>query len=226
MPAKVISDGQLAALVREAAEYHREHWLEFDDTLYAVCKNARHDSMSSICARLWLVNGAMTAQLQRAVKPGIHPPAGSLATVAELLQRNATTVVTLVDRLRAINAAPEPWWNAPDDVVAVVTEFCGLLRQQMREASGTHRRNQRSFASKFLHFHVAQVPIYDAYANSALNQLANCPRLRAEATLDVEYRRFAHRFAALCQHVAKLVREASIRDIDSLLLLWHHRHIK
>lgn len=104
--------------------------------------------------------------------------------------------------------------------MAVVAEqhgrFMALLQELTRDSTAP-----RSFASKYLHFHLPVVPIYDEYARSAITRLVRWNEAEIPFPLpphgDAEYWNYCVRFMRLLTACHKAGVTATVKSLDAYL---------
>ncbi len=149
-------------------------WSTGNDALYRLCAECpRHDTPRDIIAKLWLIGRAYTAAIERR-------PTSREATkipIDEYYRRAAAALARSgVDAHLAEVAGGHP--NSPRDLGPVLRAHAAVV-SALHSLSGTH---QRSFASKYLHFHAPNwFFIQDSIATRGLQ------RLRIQASIPPEW---------------------------------------
>lgn len=142
-----------------AAATYAEGWGRIDDWLYALCAASGHTDWTDVHAKVAIVGRTYSAGLERymVLQDGQDD---RLAVAADHLTAHGAKIDEWLDRLAPVTGELTPARLA--DVVQVHGWFTSLVAQLCRTSP-------RSFASKYLHFHCPDVPVYDSYAYAALS---------------------------------------------------------
>jgi hypothetical protein len=140
-----------------SVESHEREWGLLDQTLYRLCDEfPHHTERGAVNAKLWLIGRSFASGVERHIKSS-GTQGSSLGKMAEHLMAHHEQIDPLVQQLRKFVEPLDP--DKLSEIVAIHGEFCKLASRI------AHRgRVLASFASKYLHFHAAIVPMYDRFA--------------------------------------------------------------
>lgn len=142
----------------EAEAAYAESWERIDMWLYQLCASSDHSSRVDVQAKITIVGRTYSAGLERHVvlQDGQDD---RLAVAADHLASHGPEIDAWLALL-----APATGDLTPGRLADIV-QVHGLFTSLIAEIS---RTSPRSFASKYLHFHCPDVPVYDGYATAAL----------------------------------------------------------
>lgn len=209
MTIAIPSAGQL----HDATESFEQDWGGVDEVLYRLCRDEPgHADRRTATAKLALVGRVYSAGLERCVSP----PKGTQAItlIADWVHAHDDDVDAIIERLPSL---AEPLTAAAmERIVVAHAELLALLSK-----IPTNGRTPRSFAAKYLHFHNAAVPIYDAYADTYLTALVHwqpkdVPFERPEPS-DLNYYRFCVRFWRLYEACENDGLQVTVKTLDHYL---------
>ncbi|MFO0905745.1 MAG: hypothetical protein U0939_22245 [Pirellulales bacterium] len=190
-------------------------WDLGNQVLYDLCReHPGHTEEQAVIAKILLIGRTYAASIER------RKGGDDLKGDRFYLQRVVPTVLTSdLDEWLSEARASEPGTPRGIETLVKVHDRTMKLFQQI---SGLENR---SLASKYLHFHVPRLfCIFDARATAALRKLNDeLPRSpKHETNGDPEYGRFVERCEALRKHCdSKLQLALSPRQLDNLLLRVH-----
>ena len=187
--------------------------------LYDLCrKHPCHKGADEIHAKVWLIGRAYAAAIERGrINDG---PSDSFYrdSVVPAFQKNRKTLDAGIAELNASHGGLRE--NA-EEVLSLHKQLLGIIHR-------ITKKNKRSLASKYLHFHCPDfVPIYDSRARTAARRIVNRPNVPEvwEKKFDPEYADFFARILAIAEEIkAKTGRKATPRQIDDFLLDFDARH--
>jgi len=201
---------------QKALELTRNRYAEEAETadrlLYDLCRRfPDHSSLEGTYAKVWVIGRTYATGIERHAK---DMGKGTLDAICRYLHACAPKLDRTILSLSEID---EP---LSDDSFMRVADghgkFVELLRPAMREGN-----TPRSFAAKYLHFHVPAVPIFD---NVAADKLTKHYRMKNDMRVfpcpsngDEEYYRYLLRFRLLYRELLDEGLDPSIREVDYLL---------
>lgn len=156
--------------------------------LYQLCKDyPRHESINEIESKVWLIGRAYAAAIERG--------RGSTAEVGNDDFYHAVVAPTFKDseldeRLDAIKGFRDITEKNASRILAVHGYLVRLIRDKI-----TPRRRNRSFASKYLHFHMPNLFfIYDSRVAGALAGKIRLPKdIKTDQEIDDDYAAFFYK---------------------------------
>lgn len=195
--------------------------------LYRMCKDEpRHNIPEVVTGKLWLIGRAYAASPQRGA--GEAPEGASDDFFEYLAQINRESWLALDAHLDQLTETNEFSAASLPLIVRVHWEFMNLVSEAIRTRRlqpGRQPRSNRSFASKYLHFHRPDhFPIYDSYVTAALsretkkNDLVGCP----EDRVDPSYAQLCRRILAYRASHPQL----TLRQLDQRLYDIQRMHLK
>jgi hypothetical protein len=138
------------------AEY-KSMWITGNKVQYDMCaKYPYHRRKDEIAAKVWIIGRSYMSGIER------HSRKGLVGTV-EFFYKNGKAIDALFSSLKAVR---EPLTvQKVQHVIDIHGKFLTILRKLTR-----NRNAIRSFASKYMHFHCAAVPIFDNIAYGVIKQ--------------------------------------------------------
>jgi hypothetical protein len=199
--------------VRAQHEYQYRYGM---DTLYEMCQRVPdHRDLGRTMSKVWLIGRSHSASLERRRdSKGFRNPYDATAV---RLQKDRTFTRLLVHARRS--QPSETTYDARHlgAIHALVSRLAALFQ-------GTTGMWKVSLASKYLHFHVPEVPIYDSISSTALRMLVPKKDVPPEAVgcweLDDAYGRHLARFAAARSILSSHGYNVTARNLDMFLLFW------
>lgn len=195
---------------------YQDNWTTYNDVLYKMCQAHRdHATLADVTAKVGIISRAYAAGAER------HTGTDDITTIARHLHRHGARVDALIDDIRgAVPADGGFTVGVARTCVARHGELCHLLSEVTREGNAIP-----SFTSKYLHFHVPSVPIYDQRAAWRIRQPDFYPfrghairRFAVPATRDDRYYRFCNQILALWDDAVADGLPVSVRRLDQYLL--------
>jgi len=189
-----------------------DDWGAVDEILYRVCReHPDHTSRRSIMAKLILIGRTYAAGIERLVTP----PKGKQAVelIGDCLERHGVEVDAIITGLDGV---AEPLTST---AMRLVVRQHGRLTSLLANDI-TAGKSPRSFVSKYLHFHMPVVPIYDSYCDSLLTRLVPWDADAAfdpPEAVDGAYYHFCVRFLRLCEACRGAGIDATVKDLDAFL---------
>lgn len=198
---------------RLVREDHR-NWSITYETLRTLCRRyPRHHQPNANYAKLVIIGRAYSAGMERKGIKDLHQ-------LARYIARRHDKIDGLIRSLpKRKTITPQ----AIRVILRVHKRFVSVL-SRFAKTHGSTGANLRSFASKYLHFHHAGVPIFDRLANSALQRhrldtltLNTLKSDVPERSCDAQYRQFAIRLFALAEEATNAGCNASVARLDRYL---------
>lgn len=186
-------------------------WERIDEWLYALCAASGHASRVDVHAKVTIVGRTYSAGLERQVV--LQDGQGDrLVVAADHLGAHGEEIDARLALLGPATGELTPARLA--DIVDAHGWFTSLVTEICRTAP-------RSFASKYLHFHCADVPVYDSYATAALcADFPLSPGVRPfgrPAGADEEYYSYCCRLWGLYRHAQREVARPRLKVLDFML---------
>jgi hypothetical protein len=142
-----------------AAAAYADSWERIDEWLYSLCTASGHVERADVQAKITIVGRTYSAGLERHVV--LHNGQDDrLVVAAAHLAEHGDAIDECLALLGPATGELTPARLA--DIVQVHGWFTSLVAEVCRTSP-------RSFASKYLHFHCPDVPVYDSYAYAALS---------------------------------------------------------
>lgn len=193
------------------AEY-KAMWITGNEVLYDMCiKYPYHRRKNEIAAKVWLIGRSYMSGIERHSKKGLFD-------IVEFFYKNGKAIDALFASLRDVQ---EPLTTHKlQRIIEVHGKFLTILRKLTREGNTV-----RSFASKYMHFHCAVVPIFDNIAYGVIKQRGWYPLTDSRIVkfakpngADDIYYGFCLRFFAMYKDLKKSGFKVDVRRIDYYLL--------
>ncbi|OGP63835.1 MAG: hypothetical protein A2170_17435 [Deltaproteobacteria bacterium RBG_13_53_10] len=206
----------------DIADYKKcqNEWLRHSKTdyiLYDMCKKwPDHRDLAAVQAKVIIIARTYSAGLER--KGRKEARVGVLEKVAEILYQNGIWIDPAIRRINRFNRLSQ---YAVSQIMKIHGRLVGLLR------SATNGRVKlRSFVSKYLHFHVPTVPIFDSRACRILSDADWYPWrecrssrfLAWEKGFDASYYRFMMQFLLYFSDLLELNLNPSVRRANYYLV--------
>jgi len=202
-------------VVETARDRSADPWDWGNQVLYDLCREwPDHQQEGVIIAKAWLIGRAYGASLERGIAREVAGPTG-----LGMFYRDVASVIRssdLDDHIVGVRGKATLDVDALVEVLEAHAYLVGILK----ELTG---RRKRSFASKYLHFHVPRMfPVYDSIADRHIRKLLPGRRGGVVDGLvghgDPEYRSFSRRVLELrsvIQHQFDIFLDP--RELDRLL---------
>ena len=197
-------------------ERYSERWEGFDGALYRLCESRRgHKVLKDVVAKVGLISRSYVAGLER---HGKAKGDKAIVATARILQKRHREVDAALTRLRSVAGGGESL--SVESLAAIVGVHHRLLRIVKKEMRGGDA--VRSFISKYVHFHVPAVPLYDSRAEFILPKsypLRGRRNLHLEPSVggDAKYRALCNRFYSLWLDAKARGLPVSVRRLDQHL---------
>jgi hypothetical protein len=200
---------------KAACRAYEANYAALNQVLYDLCRrHPDHKHRDGINAKLWVIGRTYATGIERHIRTK-GSQGSSLTQLADHLWQHRREVDECLDQLRK---AREPLTlNKLTIILAAHGRLLQIVQPLLRPGI-----SPRSFISKYLHFHVPAVPIYDGIAASTLGKLY--PWRRAFLVCDVpahadqQYARFVLRFWQCYQAMRRKQQRVSVKLIDEALL--------
>jgi hypothetical protein len=207
----------LDALDNAVRDYAAD-WELQDQILYRICEeHPKHEMRKEVCAKVSIIGRTYATGIERTIHSE-GTQAYSLDTLITTMHSSSMAIDGVVDRLRNLRGE-----LTLQTLPVVVGEHQALLSVLKGGLLGKLRGTPRSFVSKYLHFHVPVVPLYDSYADSNLSVLMRrCQidpvELADRLDGDEYYADYCHRFYSVHQHVRRERPNITVKQLDYFLL--------
>jgi hypothetical protein len=199
---------------RQSVAYYNANWRLLDETLSRVCReNPGHARRDAVYAKVWIIGRTYATGIERRIKTtGVQ--GSSMTQLAEHLIKHAPQVDEWFNALRAVTEPVD--FRSLQTIGELHGRFVSLIGQI------TAGKSARSFASKYMHFHNAAVPIYDSVAAKVLSKMFRGKRgmqdLSDVVGADADYCWYLNRFWRLHEAIASGGLEVSVKYVDNYIL--------
>ena len=201
----------------EAWEHHKNCWSTYYDVLVHLCSDhLGHRDLSATVAKVGIIARAYAAGLERHTDSSgtgaIVATARSLVDAHEEVDQIFTELKLVAGSTDALTA------SGLATVVDAHRRIADIVANTTRDGNLL-----RSFVSKYMHFHVQGVPIFDSRANGLLTRWYPLRgkrnwRFSQPDTLDYIYYQFCNRFFCLWLEAVQDGLDVSVRRLDQYLL--------
>ena len=148
-----------------------------ESILYEMCRKwPSHKDLSAVQAKVIIIGRTFAAGLERLGGKDKHE--GIFDTVANILFKNRNRLDAEISRLSRSKTLSV---DSAEKVLSLHGYTVGLLREGTKS-----QLNFRSFASKYLHFHIPIVPIFDSTALHILTEWY--PRRKFQDSIQIPYK--------------------------------------
>ena len=203
------------AVYQQTCQRYKEEWAALDRVLYRMCEELPgHAAREAVNAKVWIIARAYATGIER----HIYSDGGqgnSLLKLANHFQLHNQQIDSLLTPLRSLTGP------LTLDQLKQIVHAHGLLTNLTAQVTRMGN-NPRSFASKYLHFHCPQVPIYDSNALKTLKGWRRWQSWFVEFPIskeaDPEYYYFVCRFWQFHQLVAGRGLDCNVKSLDFFLL--------
>jgi hypothetical protein len=195
-------------------------WHAYNDVLYRMCaESPRHTVLADVVAKVGIIARAYATQLERhASRDGD----GAIIDVATALHHVGDELDERIDALRPRAGHDEALGL---DTLADLVQLHAWVGERVSSVL-RGENSSPSFVSKYLHFHLPAVPIYDSRARTVVNGFypaygnrnKHLPRIRGA---DAAYHDFCNRFWSLWSEAERDGLTPSTRRLDQYLLYCH-----
>lgn len=187
----ISQDGLVADFMAAKRDYEGR-WREVDKVLYDVAAGRGHEDMNDVYTKVVLVNRAYAAGLSRSSRGPGDPETDVAQGLVSISDELGSRLASLADR--SLDAA-------------LVTDVAGLHHMVTKSLLGfTGDRWMTSFVSKYLHFHVPCVPIFDDRAVAAVARysgMVECQEVVEPEWRVTAYWSFLRRFFDVYAHLQR-----------------------
>ncbi len=199
---------------RMACKEYTRKWALVDRVLYNLRRaHPGHSDPLEVAAKLWIVGRTYAAGIERQLKAG-GTQGSSLPKVRDFIIQSHKDVAQITSSLKDVR---EPL--SIDSLSMIVQQHGAFIR--LLEAIDGLDGTPRSFVSKYLHFHVPAVPIFDSIAQDELTRLYRWrpdfqvfPRTD---TMEEDYYRYCCRFWRLHADIRVSGAQLTVKLIDFYL---------
>jgi hypothetical protein len=203
---------------RQAKKKRLKTYSKTDDILYAMCRKwPDHRNYGAVHAKVRIIGRVYATGLER--KGGNDKSKGIYETVAKLLFKKRSRIDSELRTLGKFKRLSDP--VCQKEILKLHGNLVGLLR------NGTESGlNFRSFVSKYLHFHIPIVPIFDSRSSTTLNRsdryswktFRTSARVLNMKGYDPVYYRFLMQFILYFSELEQLKQKPSVKDADYYLI--------
>jgi hypothetical protein len=194
--------------------YHVK-WHGTDEVLYDLCRQyPDHSDRNGVDAKLLIIGRAYGTGIERKIHTD-KTQGSSTEQLADHFWDHRKKADSILDRVRGIKGP------LSRGKLSMILREHGQLLDLVKE---TVRPGQtpRSFASKYLHFHFPEVPIFDSFIEVELNKLYRRERDPERSSIpegaDKIYSCFSLRFWRLYEEARQSRPEVSVKLLDNYLL--------
>jgi len=195
-------------IVSEARRYWKasqrwgEQWATGREMLIELCARSHHDDVNATVSKLWLIGRSHSAALERSHVPG--PPGVYLRAAAGVCAMCPSLDFEFA-RLRRLKASGSTFRERAASCV-------DRLATQLSAETGQYKI---SLASKYVHYHVCSVPIYDSISASAFRAL-DTSKVRG-----LDYSSHVARFQSIVDQLTSVGFEGvDARSVDDFVMWW------
>ncbi|MGA2464243.1 MAG: hypothetical protein ABSH06_07825 [Thermodesulfobacteriota bacterium] len=202
---------------RDAQRERAEIYSKVDQVLYEMCRRwLNHKNLGIVQAKVRIIGRVYAAGLERKGKR--DKSKGVYETVAEILHRNQAWIDSGIDELNRLKRLSEPSYER---ILCLHGDIVKLLRKETRS-----KLNFRSFVSKYLHFHIPIVPLFDSVASYTINRPDWYPwkKFKEHTSIpmsekyDPVYCKFFNLFLLYFRDLKELKLHPSVRSADWFLI--------
>jgi hypothetical protein len=207
---------------RKAQEEYLSIYSRIDYILYNMCKKwPDHKNREKVHAKVRIIGRVYGAGLERT---GRDQSKGIYETIAKVLYKNRKWIDESIKDLRKIKNPK----SAEREILSLHGKLLRLIRKGTK--SGL---NYRSFVSKYLHFHIPIVPIFDSLASKNINSSVWYPwkrwskeiykTIKWEEKYDWSYFKFFGQFILYFSDIKEQrLKPSSVKNADYYLTYWDH----
>lgn len=190
------------------------YWNVGNNVLYKLCvDNFEHKEVNKILAKVWLIGRAYSVALERIKKKMVNNDSYYIDTIAPaFLNSRIDTYLNDLSNIKEIDS----------NNIQQVLECHYYITKMIYDFTND---NKRSFASKYLHFHLPNLFfIYDSRANTSLSKLSckvsdSSKYLLKLDNVEKEYAMFFCKCFALKKEIESTYEtKLSTREIDNILM--------
>jgi len=202
---------------REAQKERAKIYSKGDQVLYEMCgKWPNHENLGIIQAKVRTIGRVYATGLERKSKK--DKSKGIYETVSEILRKNGALIDREIKGLKKYGQLSKPSYQK---ILFTHGNLVKLLRKETKS-----KLNFRSFVSKYLHFHIPIVPIFDSQASNTINRPDWYPwkKFKKHALIpmskkyDPVYYKFFNQFLLYFCDLEKVKLHPSVRSADWFLI--------
>ncbi len=188
-----------------------------DDVLYDMCREwPDHKNIGTVQAKVRIIGRVYAAGLER--KGERDKLKGIYETIAEIFHENRAWIDSEIEELNKFKTISK---SSYDRILSVHGNMVKLLRKETRS-----KLHFRSFVSKYLHFHVPIVPLFDSVASKTINRSDWYPWKKSKGHIliprrreyDPAYYRFFEQFSLYFLDLKEKKLNPTVRDADWYLI--------
>ena len=203
----------------ESCRKYREHGKALNDALYDLCeRHPDHQHYDGVLAKIGIIGRTYATGIERqtVLEENEKGQSAALTKVTNFVWEHRGRIDGYIKQLHSM-AEPLTASNL-QTIVSVHWQFVALLRDiPLRNAGGV------SFASKYLHFHIPVVPIYDSVAVKNIGKMYSRMKLKQEFAFpegaEDKYAKFVLQFWNLYEWIRSKRKTATVKLIDEYLIV-------
>lgn len=195
--------------IEEFNESKDDKWMLGNNAIYELCrKYPSHKKDEEIRAKIWLIGRSYAAPIERRkIKKHINDDFYDYVTREFIKFNKKEKFDERLNELRNLKFNEEN-----------LSSFLKLhysLTEFSKDITGLEKR---SLASKYLHFHYQDFPIYDSRARGSLNIFVG-GKIKFSDGVDKNYAQFCSKILFLCKYIEKETgKMPTLREIDTYLI--------
>jgi len=185
-----------------------------NEVLYKMCQNSpEHTNIDIVASKIWLIGRSYAAALERRKNSNGYNPLFYTEVANKFIKKlpEIDKTIKLLSKYKSFN----------EENFDLILELHYSLTNSFKEVT---ELNNRSLASKYLHFHCPNIFfIYDSRARHSLSKYVRKSKIKLENSekIDYEYMIFCNRMLKLYQYIDnKFNQKLSPRELDNLLLYY------
>jgi len=188
-----------------------------DEVLYDMCRKwSNHRDLSIVQAKVRIIGRVYAAGVER--KGEKDKTKGIYETVAKILQKKQTWIDSEINELNRFKSLSIQSYER-------ILRLHGYIVRLLKKGTKS-KLNFRSFVSKYLHFHVPIVPLFDSVASNIINRSDWYPWKKSKAHIlipmrreyDPVYYKFFQQFLLYFSDLKEKKLKPKVRDADWYLI--------